>query len=125
MSELYIQQIASQNAQWLTQRAALIANNVANANTPGFRAHDVQPFASVLDHTEIAMTTTNSAHMLPATQDRGAAREVETPPSDETLSGNTVNLEQQMMNLGDINRAYTMNTNIKRAFHQMLLAALK
>ena len=125
MTDLYIQQIASQNAQWLTQREALIASNVANANTPGYRARDVQPFASVLDHTEIAMATTNPAHMLASVQDRGAAREVETPPSDETLSGNTVNLEQQMMNLGDINRAYTMNTNIKRAFHQMLLAALK
>jgi hypothetical protein len=29
------------------------------------------------------------------------------------------------MKEGDINRAYTMNTNIKRVFHQMMLSALK
>ncbi len=30
-----------------------------------------------------------------------------------------------MIKEGDINRSYTMNTNIKRVFHQMLLSALK
>jgi hypothetical protein len=30
-----------------------------------------------------------------------------------------------MMKEGDINRSYTMNNNIKRVFHQMLLSALK
>ena len=125
MSGVYIQQIASQNAQWLTQRQSLIASNVANASTPGYRARDLPAFSSLLDATEIAMTTTNPAHMAPMADELGAGRIVETAPTDETLSGNTVNLEQQMMNLGDVNRAFTMNANIKRVFHQMLLAALK
>jgi flagellar basal body rod protein FlgB len=41
------------------------------------------------------------------------------------LSGNTVNIEQQMINLGDVNRDYTMNSDIRRVFHQLLLSALK
>ena len=44
---------------------------------------------------------------------------------DETLSGNSVNLEQEMIKLGDVNRAYSMGTNIKRAIHQMMMSALK
>ena len=52
-------------------------------------------------------------------------REIEVQPSEQTLSGNTVNLEQQMINLGDVNRDYTMTANIRRAFHQLLLSALK
>jgi flagellar basal-body rod protein FlgB len=36
-----------------------------------------------------------------------------------------VSLEQEMMKEGDINRSYTINTNIKRAFHQMMLSVLK
>jgi flagellar basal body rod protein FlgB len=52
-------------------------------------------------------------------------REVEVDPAEQTLSGNTVNLEQQMINLGDVNRDYTMGSNIQRAFHQLLLSALK
>lgn len=125
MSDVYIQQLAAQNAQWLTQRQSLIAGNVANASTPGYRAKDLPAFSSLLNSTRIAMATTNPAHMTPSADQLGAARVVESAPTDETLSGNTVNLEQQMINLGDVNRAYTMNVDITRVFHQMLLAALK
>ena len=125
MSDVYIEQLASQNAQWLTQRQSLIAANVANASTPGYRARDLPAFSSLLNSTRIAMATTNPAHMAPSPEEIGAARIVETAPADETLSGNSVSLEQQMTNLGDINRAYTLNANISRAFHQMLLATLK
>jgi flagellar basal body rod protein FlgB len=55
----------------------------------------------------------------------GALREVETDPAEQTLSGNTVNLEQQMIDLGEVTRDYTMGSNIRRAFHQLLLSALK
>ena len=51
--------------------------------------------------------------------------EIEVDPTEQTLSGNTVNLEQQMINLGDVNRDYSMSANIRRAFHQLILAALK
>jgi flagellar basal body rod protein FlgB len=71
------------------------------------------------------MTATNPAHLsLPESQ-AGALRETETEAPEETLSGNTVNLEQQMINLGDVNRDYAMGANIRRAFHQLLLAAIK
>ena len=125
MSEVYIERLAAQNAQWLTQRQALIAGNVANASTPGYRARDMAPFASLLGGAPIVMATTNPLHMAPSPEEPGAARIVESAPGDETLSGNTVSLEREMTNLGDVNRAYTLNANLKRAFHQMLLATLK
>ena len=55
----------------------------------------------------------------------GTLREIEVDPAEQTLSDNTVNLEQQMINLGDVNRDFTMSANIRRAFHQLLLSALK
>jgi flagellar basal-body rod protein FlgB len=125
VSGVYLQQIAAQNAQWLTERQSLVAGNVANASTPGYRARDLPAFSSLLDASEIAMTTTNAAHLTASPAEPGATRVIETEPGDETLSGNTVSLEQQMMALGDINRAFTLNADIRRVFHQMLLAALK
>jgi flagellar basal-body rod protein FlgB len=125
LADAYIQQIAAQNAHWLTQRQSLIADNVANASTPGYRARDLPPFASMLNGASIGMATTNAAHLTPLAQGPGEARVVEAAPSDESVSGNSVNLEQQMINLGDVNRAYAMNTGIKRVFQQMLLATLK
>ena len=125
MSQPYVLQLASQSAQWLSARQSLIASNVANANTPGYRALDLQPFSAVLDSTQVTMVTTNPAHMTPTQEEFASARVVESDSSDETLSGNSVNLEQEMIKLGDVNRTYSMDTNIKRAIHQMLMSALK
>lgn len=65
MSQIYLLQLASQQSKWLTARQTLIADNIANANTPGFRARDIQPFSEVLDQTPFTMATTNAAHIAP------------------------------------------------------------
>jgi flagellar basal-body rod protein FlgB len=125
LSSIYLFEVASQKALWLSARQTAIAGNVANANTPGYRAVDIQPFAAVLDSSPIEMAATNGAHLSSRQSQVGALRAIEVEPLEETLSGNTVNLEQQMINLGDVNRDYSMGANIRRAFHQLLLSALK
>jgi len=125
VSQPYVLQLASQRTQWLSARQSLIADNVANANTPAYRATDLQPFSAVLDSTQVSMVTTNPAHLTPTQDELTSARVMESDPTDETLSGNSVRLEDEMIKLGDVNRAYSMGTNIKRAIHQMLMSALK
>ncbi len=125
MSSIYLFQVASQKAQWLSARQTALASNVANASTPGYRALDVSPFSAVLDSSPIEMAVTNSAHLSPPQSALDSFRRVEVNPAEETLSGNTVNLEQQMISLGDVNRDFTMSANIRRAFHQLILSALK
>ena len=125
MSQPYVLQLAAQRTQWLSARQSLIANNVANANTPAYRATDLQPFSAVLDSTQVSTVTTNPAHLTPTQDELTSARVVESDPSDETLSGNSVRLEQEMIKLGDVSRDYSMGTNIKRAIHQMMMSALK
>ena len=125
MSGIYLLQLASQQAQWLSARQRTTASNIANANTPGYTSMDIQPFTDVLDKTQITMVSTNSAHMLPEGNDFTAARSAETDSWETTYSGNSVSLEQEMMKEGEINRSYTLNSNIKRAFHQMLMLSVK
>ena len=125
MSDIYLFKIASQKSQWLSDRQIAVADNVANANTPGYRAMDVQPFSTFLDASPIALATTNPGHMTPSDPVLNSLKEVDAEPGEETLSGNTVNLEQQMINLGDVNRDFSMTANIRRAFHQLLLTAMK
>ena len=84
-----------------------------------------KPFADVLDKTQITMAATNSAHMLQEGNDFTAARAKAADSWETTYSGNSVSLEQEMMKEGDINRSYTLNANIKRAFHQMLMLSVK
>jgi flagellar basal-body rod protein FlgB len=122
---IYLFQVASQKSEWLSARQTAVASNVANANTPGYRALDVQPFSIVLDNSPLTMAATNPGDIAPAVSPMDSLRQVETDPSEETLSGNTVNLEQQMINLGDVTRDFSMTANIRRAFHQLILSALK
>ncbi len=127
MSPIYLLELASQQAQWLSARQRITAANIANANTPEYKAMDIQPFAEVLDKTQFTMLATNSAHMLPESDGAGAVatRPEETDTWETTYSGNSVSLEQEMMKEGDINRSFTLNTNIKRAFHEMLMLSVK
>jgi flagellar basal-body rod protein FlgB len=117
--------LASQEAGWLSTRQATIASNVANANSPGYRAQDVQPFSAVLSHLQLPMATTAPGHIQPASF-AGDRTKVKTSDSwDVVHSGNSVNLEQEMMKAGEVNRAHALNVNIVRSFHQMLINAVK
>jgi flagellar basal-body rod protein FlgB len=117
--------LASQEAGWLSTRQATIASNVANANSPGYRAQDVQPFSAVLSHLQLPMATTAPGHIQPASL-AGDRTKVKTSDSwDVVHSGNSVNLEQEMMKAGEVNRAHALNVNIVRSFHQMLINAVK
>ena len=122
---IYLFQLAAQKAEWLSARQTAIASNVANANTPGYRAIDVAPFAAVLGKAPIVMAAASSGHLAPSSFSEASYREIEANGGEETLSGNTVNLEQQMIALGDVSRDFTMTANVRRAFHQLLMSALK
>ena len=125
MSQPYVLQLAAQRTQWLSARDELIAANIANANTPGFQATDLQPFSAVLDSAQVSMVSTNPAHLTPGGDGFAEARVVEPDAPETTLSGNSVDVENEMMKLGEVNRDYTMATNIKRVIHQMIMSALK
>jgi flagellar basal-body rod protein FlgB len=125
LSDIYLFQVASQKSQWLSARQIAVAGNVANANTPGYRALDVQPFSTFLNASPIALAATDPGHLTPADSILEQLKEVEADPSEETMSGNTVGLERQMITLGEVSRDFSMTANIRRAFHQLLLLAVK
>ena len=51
MTGVYLFDLASQQARYLAVRQATIASNVANANTPDYKARDVVPFSEVMART--------------------------------------------------------------------------
>lgn len=125
MSQVYLFQLASQRTQWLNMRQSLIAGNVANANTPGFQALDLQPFTAVLDRAQISMTTTNPADIAPSEADFDPGRPAADDAANATLSGNSVDLQGEMIKLGEVGRDANMTNSIKKIFHQMMMSALK
>ena len=86
MSSVYLFEVGSQKAQWLSARQTALAANVANANTPSYRAVDIQPFSAVLDSSPIELATTNPAHLSLPQSETGALREVEVDPGVERVA---------------------------------------
>ncbi len=125
MSDLYLTQLTSQRIGYLSTRQSLVAGNVANANTPGFKALDLKPFSATLQETALAMSVTNPAHITPTAQELAVPRPGEQETANATVSGNSVDLETEMVKLGEVARDYQEATGIQKAFHQMFSQALK
>ncbi len=125
MEPVYVTRLAGQNSEWLGMRQAVIAENVANANTPGFRSKDVEPFSAIFDQTKLNMASTRPGHMQ-ALDGVSEAREVEREDSwDVTHSGNSVSLEQEMVKAGEVARGHALTSNIVKSLHRMMLMSVK
>jgi flagellar basal-body rod protein FlgB len=111
--------------QWLSVRQAVVAQNVSNANTPGYTARDVPAFEDVMDDASMTMAATNSRHLGLDKLDISTVATKEAGVWETTYSGNTVSVEQEMMKAGDVNRAFSLNTSVLKAFDQMLMNSAK
>lgn len=113
--------VAAQQARWLAVRQSAVSGNIANANTPGYAAMDVQPFESVLDNTRVTLARTHPQHIsLGATGDALTLQRTDSK-TPVLPSGNTVELEKELMKSGEVRRGFELNTAIVSSFHRMLL----
>lgn len=125
MEPIHLFELSSQQARWLGARQTVLAGNVANANTPGFTASDVTPFEDVFKDASIRMAATDAGHIGvdPLALDQIAVKDG--AAWETTHSGNSVSLENEMMKAGEVNRAFSLNAAVAKAFHQMLSSSVK
>jgi flagellar basal-body rod protein FlgB len=125
MQPIQLFDLASRQAEWLTIRQEVVAGNIANANTPKYRAKDVTPFQAVLDKADITMARTNPAHLSGNDFSTSGDIDVKDAPLDQEIgmqeSGNTVGLAEEMSKSGEIKRQYELNTSLVGSFHRMMM----
>ena len=95
---------------WLDERQRVIAQNVANADTPGYVARDInQPtdFAAAMSGSGggLQMTRTSASHIAPSGP-QARFTSVKAPDSETTLDGNSVVVEEQMLKMAESRMAY-------------------
>lgn len=124
-SPVYLFDLASRQSQWLAVRQSTISGNIANANTSGYQARDVEPFADVLDKTKLAMAATDASHIgfSPFGAEGAKVKKAET--WDVVHSENSVSLEQELVKAGEVSRQHSLNTSIVKAFHRMLMSSVR
>lgn len=118
--------LASQHHNWLSTRQSLVAGNIANANTPGYKAVDLQPFESALDAATLRMAVSQQGHMVSDPTTTASTSDLEGEQGWEVFhSGSNVNVEQELVKATEINQAYSLDTNVMKSFQRMLLTSAK
>ena len=99
LEKLQIFRMAQGMARHASTRQALIAENVANADTPGYRARDIASFRdSYSAEPALALRATRPGHLPPGESRAPAWRPFEAErPGALSPNGNSVSLETELM----------------------------
>ncbi len=118
--------LAARQESWLLARQRVVAQNSANANTPGYKSLDIKPFEATLQSASLQLSATSPTHFTLDDAEAEAAAAGENSENDDVYySGNDVSQEEEMGKAGAISRAYALNTSIVKAFNGMILQAAK
>jgi flagellar basal-body rod protein FlgB len=99
ISDIPIFSMLRTRMQWHQERQRVLAENVANADTPKFRPHDLKPLdfgREVQRAGQVRLASTDPAHITASSASGAFA--TERPGKYEVRpAGNAVNLEDEMM----------------------------
>jgi len=105
--------LAERRLSWLDQRQALLAQNIANANTPGFQARDLSPFAQLVAGAGEKLSVTDPMHLAGAVTTGRASQE---RPRERAPDGNAVSVEEQLTKVADTEGAQSLTTNLMHKY---------
>ena len=119
----------AEKMRWHQSRQGLLAENVANAETPGFRGRDLQAF-TFKDHLpgaegmRVATVATAREHIVALGPDDGAFRTRTVDGFEITPNGNSVTLEDEMMKVAQNQMDYQTVTTLYTRSMRLLRTAL-
>ena len=113
--------LAEHKLAWIDARQRVLARNVANADTPGYKPQDITAFSDVMGAFGVEMARTNPLHLagLPASVASNQPRVGERSPD-----GNAVVLETEMTKIADDEGAQALAGNIWHSYMGMFMTAL-
>ncbi len=116
-------QTAHDMARHAGARQAVTARNVAHADTPGYQAQQLAPFAETYAKNDASiMRTTRAGHVSNGRQgqDAVASRGMAEP----SPNGNAVSIEEEMMNAVNISREHNRALTVYRHTMTVLRSSL-
>ena len=114
---------------WLNERQSVLAQNVANADTPGYQPLDLKP----LDFAELAraasggvrLAATRAGHIAAGASEGKIGEAVRHKGLETSPSGNAVVLEEEMMKVGQTRMDYDLAVSLYRKNVALIRAALR
>jgi flagellar basal-body rod protein FlgB len=113
---------------WLNQRQDVLAQNVANADTPAYVARDLRALdfdkAMQSESSGGRMITTNTRHIAIAPQQVSKFEDYETPDQESNPNGNAVSLEQEMIKVSETQAEFQAAANLYAKTMAMMKTAI-
>jgi flagellar basal-body rod protein FlgB len=111
-----------------SKRTEVIANNLANSDTPGYKARDIDFRAAMATagsaDATVKLATTNAGHLsIDPTTDSGANLKYRTPLAP-SLDGNTVDAQQEQAAFADNTVRYQATLTFLSARFKSLMTAI-
>lgn len=104
---------------YLSQNQALISKNLANANTPGYKAMELQAPTGNSGGSS-SLRTTSPMH-IGGTKKSGRFVAIRQKDTYETApNGNNVSIEEQMVKMSDNSMQYQSAANLLRKIHGLV-----
>jgi len=110
------------------QRAELLANNIANSDTPNYKARDLD-FKSILQGVQseqsLKMAVTDDSHQSSIVNPDFAAEMMYRNPHQPNVDGNTVNMQEEMARYTENAVAYQASFSFLDSKFKGLKSAIK
>ncbi len=127
LSRLPLFRFLSTRMSWLSQRQEVLAQNVANADTPGFKPSDLVPmdFRGALKAAGALMPVrTSPMHIGAGPREEGPFAVVVDRDAQQSPDGNAVDIEEQMVKMAQTQADYQLITNLYRKQVGLIKTAL-
>lgn len=114
--------LAERRLVWASQRETVLAQNVANADTPGWHPRDVAPFSAALGSASANLARTEPGHLAGTTDAdllAGTAK-----PTGREPDGNAVSLDQELTKVADTETTQSLVTAIYKSYLGLFRTAL-
>ena len=116
---------------WLGRRQEVLAQNIANSDTPNYKPSDLQAFnfPDMVKRQQMqqdrGLTTTSATHFAGARTLTSPFAEVQdVAPFETAPNGNAVVLEEQMAKLGETQIQHRLTTELYRKHINMIKTAI-
>jgi flagellar basal-body rod protein FlgB len=121
--------LAERRLAWLEARQRVLSQNIAHADTPGYRPEDLRPFARLLatgalSGAAVPVARTDERHLSP-TRGGGDPRAIaDRRLVERSPNGNGVALDEQALKVADTDGAHALATALHRRYLGLFRTAL-
>jgi flagellar basal-body rod protein FlgB len=113
--------LAEKRLAWVEQRQSLLAQNIANADTPGWRTRDLKPFAALLAAGDVAPLRTSPMHLAGLAS---SATGVTSRAGERAPDGNAVALDKELAKVADTETTHQLVTELYQKYQGLFRTAL-